>query len=811
MSVCSTIRRTALLLGLLVLAVLPSMIVSQEAADKAPDAAETPPAAEDEVIPLLEREPFDIIKLDEQNRNYVAEVFLLPFPNRRPPPPEQRRGDLRVRLLLDDSMEWDIAWQHITDVVLFERMLFQKAVALKTQAKQAIARKQYLAAQALLDESWLYFLRMRREYPRYPNLEKEIDDFLYQDAGMLYQMARFAEALNIMEELYERNPNPSLFDVMGKLIDRIVASYLQKEDYRSARIILDRLADKYKDKKPERIDYWRQQLDTLASRKVAEGQKALDEKRYREAVDFVRQARDISPDYPGARDLELTLAATYPQIVVGVTQPALTFDSERLDDWASRRTGRLVHRTLIEFLGPGNLGGEYQFPGGTIERSPDGRRMTVRMNQFGGDGSSVLPSGYELSRRLLDLADPRSPEYRAAWASLVKGVRVDNVLKVDVDLRVSHVLPQSLLRVPMTATRLEDGTPAKEGTGSFTVDIQTDDEVRFMLKGFQPGTRLAELIERRFDNANAALNALRRGRVDVIDRLFPSDAARLEEQLERDRDSDLVLQQYDLPTVHTLIPKSDHPYLGNRHFRRALVFAMDRQRILGEDLLGGRELPGCEVISGPFPLGLGQDDPLAYAYDETLPARVWRPRLAKLLMLAAEKELTIIAEQRSEEVPKFTPLLLAHPATEWARVACQAIKAHLEIVDIEIELKELKPGMTTDPDDECDLIYTEIAIWEPVADARRLLGPTGVAATDSPFVQQALRWLDQSENWGDVRDQLVALHRAAHNEVALIPLWQTTDYFVYNKRLRNLGESPVWLYQNVDKWRLQAEVAERRP
>ena len=76
-------------------------------------------------------------------------------------------------------------------------------------------------------------------------------------------------------------------------------------------------------------------------------------------------------------------------------------------------------------------------------------------------------------------------------------------------------------------------------------------------------------------------------------------------------------------------------------------------------------------------------------------------------------------------------------------------------------------------------------------------------------VGQALRRLDAAEKWGDVRDQLVALHRATHNEVSVIPLWQTVDFFVYNKRLQNIGGKPVWLYQNVDQWRLGAQTVQR--
>lgn len=773
------------------------------------DISEAPEQLE---IPLIEREPFDVIILDEENKNFRAEVFLLPFSPRRVPTADKRRGDLRVRLLLDDSMEWDVAWQHITQVLLFERMLFDKAEALKKEAAGLMAKRQFLDAGEKLDEAYHYFTKLELEYPRYPRLGAAVDEFLYFDSGNLYKQGRFAEALNVMEQLYARNPtyaNNALPGRMGQLVDEIVSGYLGKEDYRSARIVLDRLAAKYQDKRPTQIDKWRKELDRLAAERVVVGRKALAEKDYRKAVDAVRLARDVSPTSRDARDLEMILNETYPQIVVGVTQPALTYDSERIDDWAARRTGRLVHRSLIEFLGPGNEGGEYRFPGGTIERSPNGRKLIFRLDQFAADNANVVQSGYVLSQRLLDLANPKSAEYRSAWSSLITGVSIDNVLRVEVDLRRSHVLPEALLRVPMSATLLPDGTPAKDGTGSFRVDLETETERVFLLKDFQPGTRLAELIERHFENANGAMNALRRGRIDVIDRLFPSDAARLQEQLDRERTSDLVLQPYALPTVHALIPKSDHPFLENRNFRRSLAFGIDRHRILGEDLLGGRDLPGCQVISGPFPLGLGQDDPLAYAYDETLEPRLWRPRLAKLLLILAEKELTLKAELLKEEAPKLTPLLIAHPATEQSRVACQAIKAHLKIIDIEINTKELPAGMTTDPDDECDLLYTEIAIWEPVSDARKLLGPRGVAATDSPYVQQALRRLDQSENWGDVREELVALHHAAHNEVALIPLWQTTDYFVYNKRLRNLGENPVWLYQNVDQWRLQAEVAER--
>jgi len=775
---------------------------------------ETPATREstyvDEKTPLLDREPFDLIVLDEANKSFKAEIQTNTTLSRPTIPESERKGKLEFRFLYDDTLLYEVEWIHLVKVEFFENMLFQKAQQLVDEAKSLDAVQDFVKIEGLLDEAYRYYTRMKAEYPKYRGLEAAIDEFLYLDAVTLYRNRRFAESLSVMDQLNDRNPNyrnGALKLAMGRLVDEIVDDYAKRQDFRSARIVLDRLAAKFGAEHPT-IKKWQDQLNVLAAEKLADAKNNLELKKYREAIASIRQALDISPNVPGGKTLELELAETYPQIIVGVTQPALSYDSGRLDNWAARRTGRLVHRTLVEFLGAGSEGGEYEFPGGLIERSPDGRTMTFRMKQFTEDGSTPITSGYDLSRRLLELASPRSLEYSEGWGSLVISATVDNVLKVDVKLRRSHVLPQALLRVPMAAPVQQDGTAALEGTGSFRVEVQGDSETRFMLKDFTPGSRLAELIERKFDNAQSALNALRRGQIDVIDRLFPSDAARLQGQL--GRDSDLVLQQYALPTVHMLVPKSDRSFLANANFRRALVFGIDRQRILNEELLGGNKIPGCRVLSGPFPAGVNELDPLGYAYDHSLEPRVWRPHLAKLLTIIAETELAKKADLLGEEPPKLTPLLIAHPATESARIACQAIVIHLGLIGIEVKVKELPPGESTDADNECDLLFTEIAIWEPVADARRLLGMNGVAATDSPYVGQALRRLDAAENWGDVRDQLVALHRATHYDVSVIPLWQTVDFFVYNKRLRNIeppGERPVWLYQNIDQWRLGAQTA----
>jgi ABC-type transport system substrate-binding protein len=242
--------------------------------------------------------------------------------------------------------------------------------------------------------------------------------------------------------------------------------------------------------------------------------------------------------------------------------------------------------------------------------------------------------------------------------------------------------------------------------------------------------------------------------------------------------------------------------LANRDFRRAVLLAIDRTSILQQELMGGREFPGFQVISGPFPASSGDNDPLGYAYDESVRPVPFNPFLARILTISTVKSIREQATKLGDPVPNLSKFVIGYPSHEIARVACEAIATQLKVIGLETELREFPPGESMDSRQECDLVYKEIALWEPVTDARRILGPDGAAPTSSPYVQQSLRELDRAENWSEARNSLIDIHRAVDNDVAILPLWQTVDFFAYRTALKNVGASPVWLYQNVDQWRL---------
>ena len=171
------------------------------------------------------------------------------------------------------------------------------------------------------------------------------------------------------------------------------------------------------------------------------------------------------------------------------------------------------------------------------------------------------------------------------------------------------MLPICLLQIPVDGSWF--GGEPHSPTGDYRRDVVEEGMVRYVLSG-QPKTptQPREIVEIRSNSAADAVNLLLQGEVDVLDQLFPADAVRLS------KSKSIKVVNYPLPTVHMLVPCSDHPYLAERTFRRALLYGINREDILTGELLEGLKSEGCRVLSGPFPAGIELNDPLGYAYDQ---------------------------------------------------------------------------------------------------------------------------------------------------------------------------------------------------
>jgi tetratricopeptide (TPR) repeat protein len=743
---------------------------------------------------LFEQDPFDIVTLNAANENKVIRVF--PISVRKIPEKPKSSDRMRIKLVEDDT-EYDVAWMDIAKVEFFEQMVLAEANQLTSDGK--------------FDEAYDYFNFLLSFYPNTPGLPEGRHAYLYLAAGAAYRQKKYDEALAVLEELLAQNPNyragessPTLLQVLGNIADPLLGRYVEKEDFRSARTLLARLIQRYGAGGEPFAQRWRQRLTDLAATHRDAAKAHLEAARFVQAHDEAVAMVQVWPELAGASELSAEIARQYPLVIVGVEHPSRTYDPRSLHNAAARRAGRLVERLLVEFGGPGPEGGRYLSPLATILHSDDGLSMSFRLPANLRPGQ---PGTYELAQRLIALAEPSARDFNPAWAHILQAVSTDGPRDVRADLRLPHVVPEALLQAPFAPTT-GDAAASSFGGGPFVFLSQDESLTRFTANVNYPFRRpgqLAEVSERYYADPQRLLIALKQGDVDLIDRVFPGDIPVLA------ADPNLVVAPYAAPTTHLLAIRSEHPYLANRTFRRALLYGTNRDAILNQGLLRGNKLAGCRVVSGPFPASAPSLQLPGYGYDESVEPRPYDPRLALTLRLLSQGEVKGTFEKQKKPVPLLATLLLGHPADETSRVACRALVKQWKAIGVECKLVEFDPGVFDDATGKCDLIYLQVAAWEPIVDAARLLGPGGPAASSSNFVQLTLRQIEQTKNWQQARDRLRQLHRLIHEEVTLLPLYQTIDHYAYRRSLQGLSRERVTLYQDIDQWQPAPQLAEAKP
>jgi tetratricopeptide (TPR) repeat protein len=791
----------------------------------ATQAADTP----EEPARLLDRAPFDRLTLNAANQGTVIDVLPLDLPGRRVPHPLPTEGSLTLRRVAESSLEYSVSWNSIARIELYEQLLL-------AEAKTHMETEEMGAAFDLLS-----FLL--RNYPELQGLREATDHYLQRDALRESQAGRYDEAFVIFQALHDRNPKyPGLAGAVESVGDRLIRKHLAKKRYYAARKVLELMEQAYPGLDLPSVSTWKQRFRKASERQLQIARGALDRKQYEAARAALHQAAEIFPNLPGVRPLVARLERENPEIVVGVARhgpaqtgrraPGSTLPGGQpqeasgrdiqgpLADWAAIRVAPLVDPPLIERIGFGAEGGVYRSPWADLEIDESGLKFTLRLTP---DALRLGATAGGLARGLLALADSASPHYLEDYASRFQDISLLQGRTVEIRWRRVPVRPEALVRCSARSV------PSLEQSLTYyhRENEQEPGVVRFQRRGAwdllragrkkpPAGSRGIDrplaIVERRFREEDDAVQALLRGEVDLLDRVPPW-------QLERLRAHDQVVTgSYRLPTLHVLLFNPHHRLLDQREFRRALCYGIDRVGLVRDILLAGQANADFQPVSGPFPAGKSRHDPVGYAYNQQLTARPYEPRLAAVLAEVARAAEAKVAGEGPDpngerELPGETqPLVLMFPPEPVARVVCQSIKIQLELVGIPIELRELPDGSqdangdggVTDNDswgtDDYDLLYTELAMWEPVVDARRLLGPGGEAGRCSPSMSLTLDKLDRAQSWKQAQAHLRQVHRIAFYDLPVIPLWQAYNYFAYRKVLHGFGEAPISFYQQVDRW-----------
>lgn len=727
--------------------------------------------------PLYEQEPCDEITLDKQNGNAVLKTFPLELPGRKVPEEHPAGSEIEVRLLDRPDQVFRVPWESIKRVRLYEDMVLEEGL-------QLVKDGQFDAAQEA-------FKFLERKYPKTAGLAEAGERLLAAQMAAAYKQGRFRECLVLLVELHRRNPQRrGLAEAWQRVADHLLEEYVQAGNYAAARDILAGVSLRFPDAAAEMTGKWTGRFAAEGARFQGEATQALAENRFRDAYLACARMLDVWPNIDGGADVARNVFARYPHVAVGVGSAYVTGGAYLPDDWAGRRVRRLLARPLLQLTGYGAQGGSYA--SGAAEGQADEQRQRVTLQLAAGDSAQQGVTAARAAQPLLSAIDPSDPGFDWGWARALAAVSAPSLFELRIEFRGPQPRPEAWIYALSAALPAHPQDESGPVVHPYRIATSQQRGTHFIA---QPGAVLTanqprEVIERHYETAAAGLAALKRGEISLLDRINPWE-------LEVARKTPgVTVEPYGLPTVHCLAFSPERPRTADRRFRRALAYGLQRKAILERSLLAGRQVDGCQVISGPLPRAVNGSDQHGYAYDDSVEDYPHDPALAMVLAGLALQEAASQEQAAGGAAP--AKLELVYPADEIARLACQSIQRQLSVLGIPVDLRELPAGES--PGQNYDLLYVELIMEEPLVDVGRLFRAGGVAGASALLTAACERVLEAA-TWEESVSRLHELHRAAHQEVALLPLWQIVEHFAYNGSVAGIGTRPLSLYQNLGQWK----------
>ncbi len=739
---------------------------------------------------LVDQEPFDRIYLDDFNDR--AQIDIIPLPE-VPTKPFPDRGYLVFNLMDGSWPTLQVPYGNVVDYKTFNDLLSEEADRLIVDGNYAQAFRNLLY---ILDNS----------APGAYRVEERIQRVLFLDGKANYDSGNYPLALSIFEDLYRRNPrfriagiNLTAIELILDVYDRNLKLFRDAEEFDAIRQSLANLTARYGDDSRPLVEKWTRILDNQAAEFVRLAREALRNGSPRDARAFARRAINVDNNLEEAYQIFDQVIAEFPTVFVGVSQPALDPNPNRIEDWSSRRVGRLTQRRIVELVGLSDDGGRYEFINGSIfQTDQTGFKYRFQIDPDKDDFAVPRIEAYQLASILLNRADPNNPRHYPEWAKILKTVAVTGQYTVDIELKFPFVRPEALLHFPYE----EFERNSDDQTGPYVLADSNETFMTFNLNPRYPkqeGSQYPQVTEWLFNNPSEAADALRRGLVDAVDRIPPSDISRLRS------DPGIDVRPYLVPTTHMLVPNLRNEFMKDPKFRSGLLKAIDRDQILYNMLCNGQLIEGTLVIDGPFPIGSDYNPQIGYGYNTRVTPVQYSMVTGGVLLEATRGMLESKRVQQGEKDPvvKMPKLVLAYPRGDVPAIACRAIANMWGLAGLETELRELPPGVTLPPDDNYDWLYCELSIAEPLIDANFLFGSRGIVKGLSAPVEQMMRSVNFSNSWRSASNSLRQLHRLTLNDVSVIPLWQMSEYYAVRRNVSDIGRDLMYLYQFVDRWKIR--------
>jgi peptide/nickel transport system substrate-binding protein len=700
--------------------------------------------------------------------------------------PEQI-NEINIHILGPDGGDFRVRRGNIKSLEYFEDMLLAEGDRLLLSREYAKAFEHYLA------------VKLRN--PAWKGLGQHVDKLLFEEgkAALLLDLDH-EKGLRLLRELYTRRPDyPGLPDILAKAYAGRIEDAFNQEAFSQGRKILhdlDLIAPNH-----EVGQKWRDRFIARARGLAREAERKQGAERLDRLAEALRIWPGLKEAVPGYEEAFKAL----PTLDVGVVDLAAS-----VGPWvrcpADERATRLSFLPYLEVADEEAMRGKRPDQlGAGMEVEDLGRRLFLRLRDgvAWSDGSRTVGAA-DVARALADRASPSYPGFKARWAELLE--RIEPREENQVEVRLTHVplRPESWLLGPIgPAHAAADGlvpTPGggrkAVGDGPFLFDSTSEKEraatyLAWRDAGSTGAPKVRRVREVRLSDGSAAVGALLRGEVTLLERVPPDRVAALT------RAEGIKVGRYERPSVHVIAIDGRNPSLRNRSLRRGLSYAVDRKGLLEETLLRRPVDEANGPADGPFPRG-------SYADSTDVKPLEYDPLLARMLVAAAKKELNSSAIKLTFEYPAIPEARAVAPKLVEALTA-----AGLEIKAVERPESELESSLRAGR--RFDLAYRALRVGEPALEAGPLLCPgydappaaDGLAAIASPRTMQLLLQLERVPEWPSARAMTVQLDRESRDELPVIPLWQLQDHYAWRTRLKGPADATDALYKGIETWEIE--------
>lgn len=694
-----------------------------------------------------------------------------------------------------------------------------------------LLRIEKLQEEGNLPLAYELLFNMKRQKPNWPRLDVVENKQLFAEAARHAKRNEQSAALVRLEELHNRDSNfDGLLKLMGDVVDKLTAASVKKNDYRRARHYLGRLYRR--DREHAIFRKWEQQLEAKAAAELKLARAAAANGKHDEAALYVAKAAHYWPRADGLSTAFNSMQRRWQRLIVGVDRLSKKTSAFTLPTLADKRREFLTRTPLFEPNGVDDIVhyGTRFFQ----EWLPTdlGRKSLLTLYQKRPHWQAAPEvSSLIIADNLRERLNEKSPHFDERLKSYIQAIRV--VSPSQLELRFSRVPPrlESVLRFPLLQldTRLDGpaGKTLKRGevlSSRFrphAFDKWTADEQIFRRNIAEPDDapesryHVAEVIERRFETPMDAIQALKRGQIDVIAHVRPYHKDSLAE------DKRLDVRQYAVPVTHVLQFHPDSVLLRHRELRRLMAYALNRREMLNRYVLRTQESKTPKqlaelgrVVSAPF----ASD---SYAYDAEVKPKDYDIRLALALLLTLKRQhqkahtaavggpMMLHVYDKGEKLGWLPTLRLLVTPGKIPRQVAEACVKQWGRIGLKVQIVEA--GSAAGDDGRAwDLVYRTAKMTDPMVELWPFLTFSDRARVEAlkhlpDWLRQELIRLDTARDWPRAVELVRNLHGLMAKETQVIPLFEVDDFMALRREVRafnSLTERPVSTYENIERWRI---------